>query len=359
MAENGIGKTLFNKQELLKRLEKGAVPDDEIRRLMRIELDRRLKWGYRPTYEQQTQQVVQFAKSLRKFGIATEINTLDSQMYEVPLPFLQIMFGATVKGSCSYFKDENMTLDEAEIAMLDLYCERAQVKDGQRVLDLGCGQGALTLHIARKYSNCHVTAVTNSISQKDFIEEQSRNLKLSNVEVILEDITVLQMEAKFDRILVIELFEHMKNYDLLLQKISEWMTPSGLLFVEHVCHKTIAYQYEPLDEDDWFSEYIFPSETLIIPSASFLLYFQDHVSLVDHWILSGKHYSRTGEEWLKRVDAKADEVKEIMSSSSSSSGEDAVKLFNYWRGFCLCTAELFGYKNGEEWMMSHVLFKKK
>nr|WIL17153.1 (RS)-norlaudansoline N-methyltransferase [Aristolochia debilis] len=356
MAQNE--KTLATKQELLKRLEKGSIPDEEIRRLMRVELQRRLQWGYKPTYEQQTHQVVQFAKSLRKLSIATETDTLDSQMYEVPISFLQIMFGKTVKGSCCYFKDESTTLDEAEIAMLDLYCERAQVKDGQRVLDLGCGQGALTLHVAQKYRNCHVTAVTNSTAQKEFIEEQSRNLKLSNVEVILEDITVLQMEATFDRILVIELFEHMKNYDLLLHKISEWMTPSGLLFVEHVCHKTFAYQFEPLDEDDWYSEYIFPMGSLIIPSASTLLYFQDHVSLVDQWTFSGKHYSRTGEEWLKRVDAKAERVKEIMESFSGSK-EGAVKWFNYWRGFCLFTAEMLGYKNGEEWMISHVLLKKK
>ncbi|XP_068634588.1 (S)-coclaurine N-methyltransferase-like [Aristolochia californica] len=355
MGQNG---ETLNKQELLKRLEKGSVPDEEIRRLMRIHLERRLRWGYKPTYEEQTQQVIQFAKYLRKLSIATETNTLDSQMYEVPISFLQIMFGKTVKGSCCYFKDDSMTLNEAEIAMLDLYCERAQVKDGQRVLDLGCGQGALTLHIAQKYRNCHVSAVTNSISQKEYIEEQCKNLKLSNVEVILEDITVLQMEASFDRILVIELFEHMKNYDLLLRLISQWMTPSGLLFVEHVGHKTFAYQYEPLDEDDWFTEYIFPSGTMISPSASFFLYFQDHLSVIDHWTLSGKHYSRTGEEWLKRVDAKEDTVKELMESFSGSK-EEAVKWFNYWRGFCISTSELFGYQNGEEWMISHTLFKKK
>ncbi|KAF9616966.1 hypothetical protein IFM89_033036 [Coptis chinensis] len=344
--------------ELLKKLELGLVPCDEVKQLMRVELARRLQWGYKPTNEQQVAEVLKFAHSLRHMNIAMEVHTLDSQMYEVPIEFLKIMFGSTLKGSCCYFKDESTTLDEAEIAMLDLYCERAQIKDGQTVLDLGCGQGALTLHVAQKYKNCHVTAITNSVSQKEYIEEESRRCNLSNVEVICADITTHEMANTYDRILVIELFEHMKNYELLLRKISEWMTPDGLLFIEHVCHKTFAYHYEPLDEDDWFTEYVFPAGTVIIPSASFLLYFQDDVSVVNHWTLSGKHYSRTNEEWLKRLDAHIDAIKPIFETLTGSV-EEAVKLINYWRGFCLSGIELCGYNNGEEWMESHVLFKRK
>ncbi|KAJ8649901.1 hypothetical protein MRB53_002924 [Persea americana] len=344
--------------ELQRRLDEGRIQDEELRQLMRAEIARRLQWGYKPTYDQQLAQLLSFAKSLRHMSIATEVETLDDQMYEVPISFLKIMFGSKIKGSCCYFKEESTTLDEAETAMLDLYCERAQIKDGQSVLDLGCGQGALTLHVAQKYKNCHVTAITNSVSQKEFIEEESRKLRLSNVEVILADITKLETEATYDRILVIELFEHMKNYELLLRKISEWMRPDGLLFVEHICHKTFAYHYEPIDEDDWYTEYVFPAGTMIIPSASFLLYFQDDVSVVDHWTLSGKHYSRTNEEWLKRVDGNVVAVKEIMESFSGSK-EEAAKWTKYWRGFCISGGELFGYNNGEEWMASHILFKKK
>ncbi|KAK9081597.1 hypothetical protein Syun_031685 [Stephania yunnanensis] len=274
--------------ELLRRLELGEVSDDQIRRLIKVELDRRIQWGYKSTYEQQTADVVNFAHSLRKLSIATDVDTLDSEMYEVPISFLKIMSGNTIKGSCAYFKDDSVTLDEAEIAMLDLYCERSLIKDGQRVLDLGCGQGALT--------------------------------------------------------------------NMIL--ISEWLTPDGLLFIEHICHKTFAYHYEPLDEDDWFTESIFPAGTMIIPSANFLLYFQDDVTVVNHWTLSGKHFSRTHESWLKNIDANVEAVKKIMLSFTGSE-EASVKQMNYWRGFNLSGMELFKYRNGEEWMASHVLFKKK
>ncbi|XP_068634388.1 (S)-coclaurine N-methyltransferase-like [Aristolochia californica] len=238
------------------------------------------------------------------------------------------MFGKLLKGSCCSFKDDSMTLDEAETAMLDLYCEKAQLKDGQKLLDLGCGQVAFTLHVTKKYKNCHVTAITNSASQKKYTEDQCRTLKLSNVEVLLEDIAKLTMETTFDRILVVGLFEHMKNYGLLLLHISPWMTQDGLLFVDHVSHKSFAYQYDPLDEDDWFSEYIFPPWSLIIPSASFLLHFHDDVSLVDHWVISGKHFSLTADEWLKRLDANMDTGKEILELTYGSK-EAALKEINY------------------------------
>eukprot|EP00268_Persea_americana_P004833 TRINITY_DN1156_c3_g1_i1.p1 TRINITY_DN1156_c3_g1~~TRINITY_DN1156_c3_g1_i1.p1 ORF type:complete len:360 (+),score=66.28 TRINITY_DN1156_c3_g1_i1:267-1346(+) len=359
MAEDSSKQTRKAKVvELLKRLEEGLVPDEEIRRLMRIHLGKRLQWGYKPTYQQQLQQNLNLVHSLRQMGIATESAELDSQLYEVPISFLKLIHGKKLKQSCCYFRDESTTLDEAEIAMLDLYCERSRIKDGQSVLDLGCGHGPLTLHIAQKYRNCHVTGLTNSIEQKDYIEKQCKLLQLSNVEIVLANIINHEMEATFDRIVVVGLLEHMKNYELLLKKISNWMAHDGLLFVEHSCHKIFAYLYEPIDEDDWYTEFAFPAGTFIMPSASFLLYFQDDVSVMDHWILSGKHFMRTSDEWLNNLDANMDAVKEIAESFTRSK-EDVVKLINYWRGLCIQGSELCGYNDGEEWMISHVIFKKK
>nr|AJD20224.1 coclaurine N-methyltransferase [Sinopodophyllum hexandrum] len=347
-----------NKAELLRKLELGVVPDHEIKQLIRHELDRRLRWGYKSTHQQQLAQLVDFAHSLRRMNIADEVDTLDSNIYEVPISFLRIMNGPMLKGSGCYFPHDSTTLAEAEIAMLDLYCERAQVRDGHTILDLGCGQGALTLHIAKKYTNCRVTAITNSVSQKHFIQDQCIKSNLTNVEVLLADITKHDTSHSFDRVFVIELLEHMKNYELLLKKISKWMSQDGLLFIEHICHKTFAYHYDPLDEDDWFTDYVFPAGTMIIPSASFLLYFQDDVSVVNHWTLSGKHFSRTNEEWLKRLDANVDTIKAIFEASLGSE-EAAVKLINYWKGFCFSGMEMFGSNNGEEWMTSHLLLTRK
>ncbi|XXG42908.1 hypothetical protein AAC387_Pa01g3065 [Persea americana] len=227
--------------ELLKRFEEESVADEEIRRLVRIQLARRLQWGYKPTHHQQLQQNLNLVHSLKQMDIATESDSPDSQLYEVPISFLKLMLGNKLKECCCYFRDESTTLDEAEMAMLDLYCERAQIKDGQSVLDLGCGQGALTLHIAQKYKNCRVTAITNSALQKDYIQKQCEILQLSNVEVVLADIAKLEMDVTFDRIMVVEFLEHMKNYELLLKKISKWMMHDGLLFVDHLCHKIFAY----------------------------------------------------------------------------------------------------------------------
>ncbi|KAK9131281.1 hypothetical protein Sjap_011768 [Stephania japonica] len=346
--------------ELMKSLELGRVPDDEIRRLIRIQLDKRLRWGYSRSFEQQTADVVNFAHSLRKMRISTEMatETLDAQMYEVPVSFLKLMFGSALKESCCYFKDDLVTLDEAEIAMLDLYCERSQIKDGHRVLDIACGPGALTMHIAQKYKNCHVTGITMSATQKEFIEEQCKIHNLTNVEIKIADITTHEMEDKYDRVIVVELIEHLKNYELLLRKISNWMTPDGLFFIEHHCHKTFAYPYEPFDEDDSFTEFFFPAGTFTILSANLLLYFQDDVAVVNQWILSGKHNSRTQELWLKNIDDNAQAVKKILESHTGSE-EAAIKQFNYWRGVNLLGIELFGFANGEEWMTTHLLFKKK
>ncbi|KAG9451878.1 hypothetical protein H6P81_004782 [Aristolochia fimbriata] len=349
-----------NKAEMLKRLEQGSVPDDELRRLIRIELGRRLQWcQQKPTYEEQTADILSLVKSLRQMGIASGSDHLNSEMYDMPISFLKTTFGKLLKESGYYFKDESMTLDEAEEAILDLYCERAQLKDGQKVLDLGCGQGAFTLHVAQKYKDSHVTAVTNAATEKNYIEDQCKIMGLSNVEVILEDIAKLTMKTTFDRIIAIGLLEHMKNYGLLLQNISQWMNPAeSLLFIDHVCHKSFAYKCEPLDENDWFAEYFFPPGSFTMISASFLLYFQDDVSLVDHWILSGKHFHRTGEEWLKKLDANLEKGKEILGSKFGSK-EAALKEINHWRGLCMFSSETFGYNGGEEWMNSHLLFKKK
>uniref|UniRef100_A0A166HWS0 (S)-coclaurine N-methyltransferase n=1 Tax=Daucus carota subsp. sativus TaxID=79200 RepID=A0A166HWS0_DAUCS len=293
--------------------------------------------------------------SLRDLPIAIKTEDPKVQHYELPTSFFKLVLGENLKYSCCYFNDTSSTLDDAEKAMLETYCERSGLEDGHTVLDVGCGWGSLSIFIAKKYSNCKITGICNSNTQKAFIEERCRDLDLHNVEIIVADISTYDMEASYDRIFSIEMFEHMKNYKELLKKISRWMKPDSLLFVHHFCHKTFAYHFEDIDEDDWITRYFFSGGTM--PSANLLLYFQDDVSVVNHWLVNGKHYAQTSEEWLKRMDKNMGSVRPIMESTYGK--DSAVKWTVYWRTFFIAVAELFGYSNGEEWMVAHFLFKRK
>ncbi|ONI33134.1 hypothetical protein PRUPE_1G407700 [Prunus persica] len=235
----------------LSSLERNLLPDAVVRRLTRLLLASRLRSGYKPTSELQLSDLLQFVQSLKEMPIAIKTDDPKAQHYEVPTSFFKIVLGKNLKYSCYYFTDGSSTLEEAEKAMLELYCERSQIKNGHTVLDVGCGWGSLSLYIAQKYSNCKVTGICNSTTQKAFIEEQCRNLQLRNVEIIVADISTFEMEASYDRIFSIEMFEHMKNYKDLLKKISRWMKQDGLLFVHHFCHKAFAYHFEVKPEEDF------------------------------------------------------------------------------------------------------------
>ncbi|KAK9699715.1 hypothetical protein RND81_08G191500 [Saponaria officinalis] len=340
---------------MLNSLEKNILPDVVIRKATRLLLATRLRSGYKPSADAQLSDLLHFAHSLREMPIAIETDKAKEQHYELPTSFFKLVLGHHLKYSCCYFSDKMTSLDDAEKAMLDLYCERSEIKDGHTVLDVGCGWGSLSLYIAKKYSNCSVTGICNSVTQKAHIDEQCRELELKNVEIIVADIRTFEMEGTYDRVFSIEMFEHMKNYRDLLKKISNWMKPDGLLFVHYFCHKTFAYHFEDVNEDDWITRYFFTGGTM--PAANLLLYFQDDVSVVNHWLVNGKHYAQTSEEWLKRMDRNMGSIKPIMEATY---GKDlAVKWTVYWRTFFISVAELFGYNNGEEWMMAHFLFKKK
>lgn len=339
---------------MLSLLERNLLPDLVVRRLTRLLLAGRLRSGYKPSSEEQLSHLLSFVHSLQDMPIAIKTDIPKSQHYELPTSFFNLVLGKHMKYSCCYFSDKSKPLEDAEKAMLDLYCERAQIEDGHTVLDVGCGWGSLSLFIAQKYSNCKVTGICNSMTQKAFIDEQCRERKLENVDIIVADISTHEMEASFDRIFSIEMFEHMKNYKELLKKISKWMKQESLLFVHHFCHKAFAYHFEDTNDDDWITRYFFTGGTM--PSASLLLYFQEDVSVVNHWLVNGKHYAQTSEEWLKRMDKNMVTIKPLMEETYGK--DSAVKWTSYWRTFFISVAELFGYNNGEEWMVVHFLFKK-
>ncbi|KAF9616998.1 hypothetical protein IFM89_033068 [Coptis chinensis] len=357
MTMDGLIKVPYNAtvKMMLASLERGLLPDLIVRKLTKLLLSTRLRDGYKPTSQEQLDHLLQFAHSLQDMPIAIKTETPKSQHYELPTSFFNMVLGKNMKYSCCYFLDNSSTLEDAEKAMLDLYCERAQIKDGHTVLDIGCGWGSLSLFIAQKYINCKVTGICNSTTQKAYIDSQCRDLQLQNVEIIVADISTFEMDASFDRLFSIEMFEHMKNYKELLKKVSKWMKQDSLLFVHHFCHKSFAYHFEDTNDDDWITRYFFTGGTM--PSANLLLYFQEDVSVVNHWLVNGKHYAQTSEEWLKRMDLNLTSIKPIMEKTYGK--DSAVKWTAYWRTFFISVAELFGYNNGEEWMVVLFLFKKK
>lgn len=336
-------------------LQRNVLPDALLRYGVRQLLEGRLRDITLPNFEAQMQHLLAFVQSLKEMPIAVNTEDANAQHYEVPTEFYQLVLGKRLKYSSAYFPKKDSSLDEAEEAMLALYVERAQLKDGHSVLDVGCGWGSLSIYIAEKFPNSTVTGVSNSETQKAFILEECSKRGLSNVTIITCDMNVFNADSTYDRILSIEMFEHMKNYEKLLKKISSWLKPEGLLFIHIFLHKSIPYHFEDQGEDDWMSRNFFTGGTM--PSSNLLLYFQDDVSIVNQWFVNGTHYARTSEGWLLKMDAQLKVIRPIFAKTYGEA--DATKWVANWRTFFIAVAEMFAYRNGEEWGVGHYLFKKK
>ena len=261
-----------------------------------------------------------------------------------------------MKYSSGYWDPGVTDIKTSEDRMLALTCERADLQDGHRILELGCGWGSLTLWMGKHYPNAKITAVSNSRTQKDYIDAQAKERGLTNIEIKTVNMIDYQGEGAdiFDRGVSVEMFEHMKNYQLLLERISTWLKPGGKLFVHIFTHREYAYHYEAKNEDDWMARYFFTGGQM--PSDDLLLYFQDHLKIDDHWQVSGTHYQKTSEAWLALMDQHADELKPLIAETYGAN--QAKKWWVWWRCFYLACAELWGFKNGQEWIVSHYRFKK-
>ncbi|MEB6677345.1 SAM-dependent methyltransferase [Acinetobacter haemolyticus] len=340
-------------QQSLKLVETGIVPDQAIRAAIRALSKKRLIQEGRYDPEQSAQRYMDVLAMLKQSDIAIATDIANEQHYELPTAFFQAVLGKRLKYSACYFPHEKTSLNDAEEFALQLYCERAQLHDGQDILELGCGWGSLTLWMAERYPNAKITAVSNSATQREHILSQASTRKLNNIEVLTCDVNVLELDSdRFDRVVSVEMFEHVRNYEKLFEKIHRWLKADGLLWCHIFCHRFMHYPFEIKSEYDWMSKYFFSGG--LMPATSTFLHFQQHLELSQQWQWAGSHYEKTANAWLENMDRQQQYLKPIFERVY---GKDAAAWWQRWRIFFMACAELFGFEQGQEWVIGHFLFK--
>lgn len=340
---------------LIELCERGVIPDPLTRYGIRQLCKKRLQEESRERLGEADHRFRDLLNQLRESPIAIETEAANEQHYEVPTAFFQLCLGKRLKYSSCYYPRGDETLDQAEEAMLTLYGERAELADGQRILELGCGWGSLTLWMAEHYPNARITAVSNSATQREHILAVCAARGFGNVDVITCDVNRLELpSAEFDRVVSVEMFEHMRNYQHLLSRIAGWMKPGAKMFVHIFCHRYLMYPFETEGEDNWMGRYFFTGG--LMPSADTLLHFQDDLKLEQRWLLPGTHYEKTANHWLALQDANKAQVLEVLSQAYGK--EQAARWSQRWRMFWMACAELFGYDDGNEWLVAHYRFTR-
>lgn len=342
----------------MRLVETGRVPDWLIRGILRLALNHTKRRRNALSLETRSAEKRATIKKYKQSPIAIRTSDPNHQHYEVPTEFFQLVLGKWLKYSCCYWPNYVSTLDEAEEAMLELTCKRAQLENGMTVLDLGCGWGSLSMWIATHYPDCQVMSVSNSNTQREFIQNQSKSRGFKNVTAITADMADFEHDSrfdqgfKFDRVISIEMFEHMKNYERLLARISKLLNPDGMLFVHIFSHRDFAREFDANNPVDWMAQTFFSGGTM--PSDDLLLHFQRDLQLVDHWRVDGWHYEKTLRSWLSKLDSNETAVRHIMAQTYGLQNE--TRWFVNWRLFFLACSEVWGLNFGREYLVSHYLF---
>ncbi|MDA7979781.1 MAG: cyclopropane-fatty-acyl-phospholipid synthase family protein [Pirellulales bacterium] len=339
---------------LIQLAEARLVPDLLIRYGIRRLLARRLKKISSDSTMEKQFAVRRFAETLRQDPVAIDTQAANDQHYEVPAAFFENVLGPRLKYSCCLFEEPGSTLADAEKTMLRLTCERAELSNGMRTLELGCGWGSLTIWIAQNYPDCHITAVSNSSSQRKFIESRARDLGLKNVCVITADMRTFDTDLQYDRVISVEMFEHMRNYELLFRRIARWLKPEGKLFAHVFCHREFPYAFQTEGADNWMGRHFFTGG--IMPAIDLFHEFNRDLTVTRQWQMNGSHYWRTCEAWLKNLDTNYEKIIAILEPGHPS---EAKRIIQRWRMFFMACAELFRFQAGEEWFVAHFQFSRR
>jgi cyclopropane-fatty-acyl-phospholipid synthase len=330
------------------------VPDSAIRLGIRRLCRERLAEIEAADCERGAEALERFVAAMRAGPVAPVPQRANEQHYELPDGLFAAALGPRRKYSCCYWADGTESLADAERAALELTCERAELADGQRILELGCGWGSLTLFMAQRYPRASIVAVSNSRSQREHIVASAAAAGLTNVRVVTADMNEFEYAGSVDRIVSVEMFEHMRNYELLFQRIARWLAADGKFFMHIFVHRSTPYEFVDAGPADWLSRHFFAGG--IMPSDDLPLRFQEHLALERRWRWSGMHYSRTADAWLENFDMRAAELEPILEAAY---GKAAAVWRQRWRIFFMACAELFGYANGQEWFVSHYRFARR
>ncbi|MBC09606.1 MAG: SAM-dependent methyltransferase [Gammaproteobacteria bacterium] len=334
---------------LINLAERGWLPDTVVRFGIKRLLSKRL---LRETSKENN--FHEIVKAMSQGPLAIKTDQANDQHYEVPATFFEIMLGKTLKYSCASFENGEKDLDAAESSMLELTMNRARISEGMKILELGCGWGSLTIAMAEKFPGSNIVAVSNSNTQKEFIEEKCKTRGIRNLEVITSDMNDFRTDEKFDRILSVEMFEHMRNYSKLFELIHGWLDDQGKLFFHVFCHKDTPYFFEENNRDDWMAKNFFSGG--VMPAFDLPSSFPQHLSVIQNWRVNGKNYAKTAKSWLERIDKN-----EPAAKAALSFGHNPARVstqFQRWRLFLMACEELFAYREGKEWFVGHYLCEK-
>ena len=318
-----------------------------------------IRWGirallWRRLAEERARPREAFLEAVRSGPIALATEAANGQHYELPVALYHHMLGPKLKYSCGLFETGAEDLAAAEEGMLTLTMERAGLEDGQRVLELGCGWGSLTLTMAQRFPKSSFTAVSNSRSQKTFIDGECARRGLSNVRVITADMNEFSLEETFDRIVSVQMFEHMRNVPELFRRVARWLSPQGRLFLEVFTHRDTPYLFEVRDWSDWMTRYFFAGG--MMPSDDLYAQFHDALTVERDWTVNGTHYARTARAWRENLERAQKPVRALFAQIYGAG--EVSRWWAYWRTYLLACEELWAYRGGDEWHVKHYRFRR-